>query len=202
MRLIALVALAACTPGVPEAPSFQQDVMPILAANCVRCHGSPALGGAPVDLRLDSFSDVPAATGPVAGAATYALAIDLRIHDGARPMPPRFPLEDYQLETLARWAAAPERGVPRPGNHLPEVAIEGTIRTATGVVLNVRVFDRDGDLVAGTIYAGTEIVGPVRSGVIDLPWTTAPGSYALVARLDDGADLHAIELGSVVVEAP
>jgi len=60
---LALVALAACVQDVPATPTYQDDVRPILLANCVRCHtpgvdgGVPLPGGAkvPTDFRLDRW---------------------------------------------------------------------------------------------------------------------------------------------------
>ena len=48
-------ALVGCNPTAPANPSFQVDVMPILAANCIRCHGFPSIGGAPHSFRYDSY---------------------------------------------------------------------------------------------------------------------------------------------------
>jgi hypothetical protein len=215
--LLALAACPACAPAVPEVPSYQIDVMPILAANCLRCHGAPALGGAPAGLRLDSYGDLavpdprdPAVELPILGAATYAPAIALRAADPDRPMPPRFPLDDWQIEVLERWAAAgAPRGTPRPGNRPPAISIEGVTATAGALAIRARVTDPDGDVVAGTLHAlagtGRPLVGAVRSGVVDLTWSppnVSPGTYPLVALLDDGAAVHELEAGSITVPPP
>ena len=192
-RRLLLLALSACTAEAPASPSYQLDVMPILAANCLRCHGAPALGGAPAELRLDSYGDLaapdprdPAAEVPIVGAATYAAAIALRAADPANPMPPRFPLDDWQIEVLERWAAA-----------------------GGALAIRARVSDPDGDVVAGTLRviagAGRPLVGAVRSGSVDLTWSTAsmsPGTYPLVALLDDGAAVHELPAGSITVTPP
>lgn len=226
IRLSAIVTLAACAADVPETPSFQLHVLPILAAQCVRCHGYPALGGAPPELRLDVYGDVvvrggrprdpktegvcglePAdAEGVVCGAASYAVLAADRAGSTDRPMPPRFRIDDHQIETLARWAATAERGAPRPGNAVPTIAIEGTSQLGSIVSLRVRIDDADRDLVAGELratVAGVErFVGPVRSGALQLAWDAAgvaPGSYPLTARLDDGAAQHVVDAGSLVI---
>jgi hypothetical protein len=211
---LALAACTACTPEVPAAPSYQADVMPILAANCIRCHGGPPLGGAPRAFRLDSYADLaapdpagPPGEVPIAGAAAYAAAIALRVRDPDRPMPPRFPLDDWQIEVLERWAAieAP-RGTPRPGNRPPSIALERVTTAGGAVSVRVRVGDPDGDVVAGTLRAqvGAEqrLVGAVRSGIVELAWVPAgvgPGTYPLVASLDDGAEVHQIPAGEIAV---
>jgi hypothetical protein len=196
---LAIPVLAACVPGAPDAPSFQEDVMPILAASCIRCHGSPALGGAPTGMRLDAYGDIDG----VAGAATSAGLIAARIDDRTRPMPPRFALADVHRDTLRRWALDPQRGAPRPDNRPPTATLDGATPTAAGLAIHVRVSDPDGDVVAGSIRSGrsgASIVGAVRSGAFDLALVAAPGRYPLVAELDDGAELHAIDLG--IVEVP
>lgn len=211
-----LALLGACAADVPSAPSFQEHVMPILAASCVRCHGYPAIGGAPPGFRLDSYEDVAlddATT--IAGAGSYAQLIALRVRDEDRPMPPRFALDDAQLETLERWAEGaaagtpPPRGEPRPGNRAPEVALERAAQDGDSLAIAVRVDDPDGDLVAGELrvrIAGAErVIGPVRSGRVELAWDTAlvaPGSYPLAARVDDGAMPATIELGPITVGGP
>jgi hypothetical protein len=207
------LVVAACTPSAPSTPSFQLDVMPILAANCVRCHGYPTIGGAPDTFRLDTFGDVtirdgtplpcgmpsadPASAIVICGASSYHGLVALRTGGVGNPMPPRFPLDDFQSETLANWSG--ERGVPRADNHIPDVAVTPVLGG-----LRVRVDDADGDLVVGDVRVrvGTTepLVGVVRSGSVDLAMpNVAAGSYPLLARVDDGAAVHTIELGSVEV---
>jgi hypothetical protein len=213
--LLFALAPAACEPGPPDEPSYQVDVLPILAASCIRCHGGPALGGAPLEPRLDSFSDLadfapgdPLAELPIGGASRYALAIAVRVRDPDSPMPPRFPLDGWQAEILERWVdAGGGRGAPRPGNRPPEIAIERVTRTGSRIAVRARVADPDGDVVAGTLRAmaggGSPLVGAVRSGTVDLVWdpaNVAPGTYPLVAFLDDGAEVHAVPAGEIEVQ--
>lgn len=225
IQTITLATLVgACTPDVPANPSFQTDVLPILAANCVRCHGFPPQN-APREFRLDSFSDVaitdgtPAGMGVcgddptdpgveivICGAASAASDIPVRIADDH---PPRFPLDDFQIETLENWARTAVRGSPRATNAEPTLVIESTARAGTIMTVRVRVEDADRDLVVGTLRAMVggrdRLVGAVRSGTLDLAWETigiSPGSYPLVASLDDGADLHVLAIGTITVEAP
>lgn len=217
MKLAGLaLALAACVPDAPSAPSFQQHVLPILAANCVRCHGYPAIGGAPPALRLDTYGEIAVdETTTISGAGYNAAAIAARVTDDESPMPPRFGLDDVQRETLVAWAGdtpfgeAPPRGAPRAGNRAPTIAIERTERIGGGLAITSRVRDDDGDLVVGelraTVNGVDRIVGAVRSGLVEIAWETtaiAPGDYPLHARLDDGADVHVITLGNIQVEAP
>ncbi len=226
--LLASFVLLACTPDVPANPSFQQDILPILAANCIRCHGAPTLGGAPTDFRLDTFDDLaitegesrpepvcggdlsdPAAEVVICGAKSKAGRIAVRIADEAQPMPPRFALDEFQIETLQKWAEGAERGAPREGNHVPSVTIEDTSRNGAFVTVRARIADVDRDLVTGSLRAQVgstqHLVGVVRSGLVELTWDTtgiAPGDYPLVANVDDGAQVHVLGLGTITVGGP
>ncbi|HWM89041.1 MAG TPA: hypothetical protein VNO33_24490 [Kofleriaceae bacterium] len=58
VTLIAMLAAAfttACSPEVPDQPTWTEDVRPIVAANCIRCHSPPQLEDAPRSIRLDKF---------------------------------------------------------------------------------------------------------------------------------------------------
>lgn len=216
-----IVALVACsTYDVPDSPSFQVDVMPILAANCVRCHGYPVLGGAPEHARYDTFANLRVGDGVVrrdvcaaddnivCGASTMAGTIAMRVQPGSQgpedrgPMPPRFALEDFQVDTLVKWAEqGGVRGAPRPNNRPPTVVIETIDQSARVVVVSVRVADADGDLVAGELITDNDdVVGSLRSGHSTVTWTAPDaGSYELRARVDDGAGFVELALGTVDV---
>jgi mono/diheme cytochrome c family protein len=222
MKPIPLLVLAACAPDVPDAPSYQQHVAPILEANCVRCHGVPAIGGAPPTLRLDAFGDHERPTRDgrgielVVGAAVSSSLSAARVASGIDP--PRFPIDDYQIETLERWAAlgAP-RGEPNPGNRPPVAAVESVLQSIEedGLEIRVRylidlvVGDPDRDVVGGALYVqrgATRLpIGLLRSGPNDIAWETtsiAPGTYDLEAVLDDGGVEASISLGTIDVVRP
>jgi hypothetical protein len=223
--LLAITSLSACVPDAPAQPSFQVDVLPILAANCVRCHGAPTIGGAPTDFRLDAFGDTiiregashdscgvvddPAAAVIICGAATRAALSSLRARDEAYPMPPRFPMDDYQIDVLENWARDPVRGEPRAQNRAPTIETIEVAHVGTRVALRVAVDDRDGDVVSGIVHARHEaatarvVVGQVAGGHYELRWDTTGlvrGLYELVATLDDGAAPVEIRMGSITLE--
>jgi hypothetical protein len=209
-RALLLVAIAACTPSVPAQPSFQLDVLPLLAANCQRCHGTPPLYDVPPEFRLDMFGDTIVSTdATLFGASTMAETIAFRTAADDQQMPPRFPLDDWQIETFERWAANPVRGEPRPGNRAPHARVEHTERGTDGITLRIEVEDTDGDPVGGElrIVSATEDhhFGTVRSGVLEVTRNTAgitAGDYSLTAHLDDGAALHVISLGMLTIGGP
>jgi hypothetical protein len=220
VRLGLTAALSACATDVPETPSFQLDVMPILAANCVRCHGEPRLIG-PAGMRLDSYGDVPvdeAGPGPdddvvVAGAASFAPLVASRIQSATRPMPPRFGLDEASADILIAWWGGrelgdpPPRGEPRLDNRPPEIAIVELGRDATTLTLRYDLHDPDGDLVAGYARldgASGRLVGPLHAGrgelVLDLAGVI--GTHAVVAYADDGAAVHELAAGAIDVGSP
>jgi hypothetical protein len=218
-----LMSLLACTADVPQEISFQQHVMPILAANCVRCHSFPTLGGAPDYFRLDVFGDVvvrdgrprTAAEGPcgltpleaqgvICGAATSAGISAARAGSEKRPMPPRFRIEDHQIEILDRWAKLPERGSARINNHAPTASIVQLAGSVTQFM--VTIVDVDNDLVVGEMWVSIggadRFIGPVRSGTqtIDIAGTNiASGTYQATARIDDGAMVHQVPAGQISI---
>jgi hypothetical protein len=224
------MAFSACASEGPERPTFQ-DVMPIVAANCVRCHAYPPIGGAPeacaadgngirwCGFRLDSYDDVIVDDGDpddprddvgVRGAASVAVVIPSRVRDARAPMPPRFPLEDEERDLLIAWARGePPSREPRPGNLAPALEVEAE---ASGAAVTVRYVlrDPDADLVVGTLRArgpGGDVflVGPLQSGRDELVWDTAlvpSGSYALSASVDDGGERRVLDAGTVTVVTP
>ena len=209
-HLLPILALAACT-DVPTAPTFQQDVAPILAANCSRCHGVPQIGGAPPTFRL-TYSPIPLPDmgGELSGAARYAYFMRDKVVSGE--MPARFPLDDDQRDVIANWAAlvprddanqqdAP-RGEPRPGNRAPFATLIQTRLDNQFAEWDFTVGDDDGDLVGGYLRAGDIVVGELHSGRGHLVWEiqNVPALiYALEAELDDGGAVVTISLGEIRV---
>lgn len=223
----ALVAASACTvDSVPGSPSWQIDVMPVLAANCVRCHGYPANGFATPGFRLDSYDTTLLANGDrVNGAADNATTIARRTRASIRvpgeiAMPPGRELEDHEIQILRNWAGLVDgslrapRGEGRADNALPTIELELVGRTGAMLVYRYEVRDRDRDLVVGSIQGptvseegqpGVGSIADLVSGRDTFTWDTsaiAPGSYPLTARLDDGADVDGPEGGDDFIEVP
>jgi hypothetical protein len=215
LLLAPALALAACAEEAPEEPTWA-DVAPILAAHCVRCHGAPAIGGAPATFRLDRYDDVAAepdlfaaepAARRVLGAAAMAEWIAERAADGS--MPPRFPLAQHDRDVLSRWfetrpaavdgepgAGLPRRGPARPGDQPPDFTVSAAAGDGGDLALAYELRDPDRDLVTGQLLAslvgaGAEprSLGELRAGRGTLRLDTAllpAGDYRLDALLDDG----------------
>jgi hypothetical protein len=211
VAILAVVAIG-CAPSAPDAPRWQTDVMPIVAANCLRCHGYPAIGGAPSRFRLDSFDPVAVSDDPsvplIDGAASVATAIASRVDAGE--MPPRFPLDDHRVDTLVAWASMdpPERGEPRATNRAPSLTVTELGRDGATIHLEYELADPDRDLVVGqlrAIGAGDRLVAPIQSGRIEVYWSAAglpPGDYALEAVVDDGAGPTTLDAGTIAIGGP
>ena len=218
MKRAIFLLFGACAPGVPDSPSYQQHVAPILEANCVRCHGIPVLGGAPPGFRLDAYNDYTAGALTISGAKTYSSIVAMRVADGDRPMPPRFGLDDYQIETLEKWdAAGAPRGEPEPGNRPPTATVtnilkavdEDGVEVRVKYIIDIDVRDPDPDVVGGALFAnlGTNSVpiGLLRSGPNRIVWDTTNqprAMHALEAKLDDGGEEISAALGGIDVEGP
>ncbi|MBL9020513.1 MAG: hypothetical protein JNL83_40385 [Myxococcales bacterium] len=226
MRALALITTLGTTLGLaacglddpPVQPSWQVDVMPVLAANCVRCHTYPTLGFAAPGLRLDSYDPVEVVEfdAPIDGAAHNATLIAQRIQyskyrPGLTVMPPGREMGDYEIGVLRNWGGLVDgsmmapRGPGRADNRAPELTLTELGRDASYVVFGYEVRDADRDLVVGSLYgprldAGnrlvTDVIGDLTSGrgtfAVSLVGIAA-GSYELTARLDDGADVDGPE---------
>lgn len=217
--LLLLLAAAACAPEVPAEPTWIDDVRPILAANCIRCHSPPYIGGVPNGFRLDQYeNDIFVPDGDDVGTApdeeVYGAAYESEIEalvtftsDGR--MPPRFPLTDRQLEVLVAWRAAEEpRGGPREGNALPSLTLVGDLNVISEgrVGFEYEIDDADGDIVTGQVIGDpgggdstTLASNELFVGRGSVRFSLAAGTYDLSAELDDGHGQVIVDLGQVVV---
>lgn len=112
------LSAAACSLGSGDAPTYWQDIRPILGARCVTCHYDGGIGGF--------------ALGSYAVAAQWSEAIAANTTVGTMPPWPAGPgpaynynwsLSDEQVAKLAAWAEAeaPEGDPEQPGAALPAI---------------------------------------------------------------------------------
>lgn len=220
--LAAISLFAACAEDEAPADPTWADVAPILAAHCNRCHGAPAIGGAPATFRLDRYDDVvfpsSSSLGPrrVLGAAAMAEWIAERVGDGS--MPPRIPLAQRDRELLANWFAnrrpvdegssllLPLRGESPTGNSSPVLTAETTPRE-DGVLFVYELSDPDGDLVTGDLFAtgpdgAKRPLGELRGGRGEVLLDAAllpSGTHQLEAVLDDTHRRYTVDAGTALV---
>lgn len=224
LLVVTLAAAGCATDPVPAQPSWQVDVLPVLAANCVRCHGYPTSGFATPGFRLDSFAPTLLASGDlIRGASENATEIARRTKAAFRPpgelaMPPGRELADDEIGVLRNWAGLVDgslkapRGPGRPDNAPPTLTFTEVGRQGAVITFAYELRDADRDLVVGSVIGpvineqGQPGVGPIAdlvSGRGQLAWDTtgiAPGAYSLTARLDDGADVDGPEGDADYVE--
>ncbi|HTN75301.1 MAG TPA: PSD1 and planctomycete cytochrome C domain-containing protein [Pirellulaceae bacterium] len=123
MHLLALsfwatAATAAETAPAPPTPEqikfFEEQVRPVLATNCQKCHGDEKQKG---ELRLDSRTAALAGgeSGPavVPGKPADSLLIDAINHQSFE-MPPEGKLKETEIAALTEWV---RQGAPWPGDH-------------------------------------------------------------------------------------
>ena len=123
---LAFVALPACVPSAPDAPTYKTDVQPIFMARCVRCHGAgDMLQGDPVATntttptpticylqRFDDGGDCSVASTCKHGAHYCATLYGTYISadDSSKQRMPPLPadrLNDWEMDVLNRWAKNP-----------------------------------------------------------------------------------------------
>ncbi|MFP6612508.1 MAG: PSD1 and planctomycete cytochrome C domain-containing protein, partial [Pirellulales bacterium] len=94
-----------CVRADDEGPRyFENNIRPILAERCSRCHGAKKQSSG---LRLDSRQSMLAGgdSGPaiVPGDAAGSLILRAVRHEGELKMPPKQKLDERQIAALARW---------------------------------------------------------------------------------------------------
>jgi hypothetical protein len=103
--LLAMFVIASPLPAKDSPPSFEQDVRPILKANCFRCHGEGAELKAGLDLRLRRFIVKGGESGPAVVPGDPDESV-LYQHIAADQMPPEEVekrLTADEVDLIGRW---------------------------------------------------------------------------------------------------
>ena len=101
-----------------QTPSFERDVLPILTANCLSCHGGTSIyTQAGLDLRTAASVLRGSHNGPVVVKGSPEKSV-LYQKVSTRAMPPaafKLTLTDAQIETIRKWieAGQPVREIGR-----------------------------------------------------------------------------------------
>jgi mono/diheme cytochrome c family protein len=164
----ALVALAASAGAGPDGEAFfENEVRPLLASACVRCHGPKKAEGG---LRLDGPTAVSRGgdSGPavVPGKPEASLLVKAVRHRDEPKMPPDKPLAPKQVEVLVRWV--------RDGAAWPEAA-----PAATGGLRSGPVTARDREF-----WSFRPVTAPPVPAARDAAWPLTPVDHFLLARLE------------------
>ena len=210
-----------CEPAATDEPTWAADVRPILAANCVRCHGVPAIGGAPPWFRLDVYEDTVLDDGRILrGAGSMSEFVFLRTSDETMPPTASPDLAAYQIETLKNWAALrpdndlgykgrPPKG-EREGDGDPVMALTDAERVEDEIVFRYELRDPDRDIVSGTLLVTPEalpddpieVTALLHAGRDEVRWDTRAiddGTWIVTAWIDDGDGAIEVELGTTTV---
>ncbi len=225
-----LAAAVGCAPSAPDKPTWVDDVQPVMMANCVRCHGSPASGGAPSTFRLDLYEDSIENGQQIRGAASMARFVCVR-GSLAEDMPPNgTAIPARARDMFANWfetrCTGPivsfERGA-RARNSEPTITINtGNGKADDSLEVDFLVTDADREAVTGSLLLGEDAVDPacktaggrtdlapaaLRGGAGHISFDTGTlcaGTYKLSASISDGTPglTVARALGSITVEHP
>lgn len=196
-RLALLLVLPACATELPESPGWGADVKPMLTANCLRCHGSPALGGAPTGFRLDRYTGADGPLERIQGAAEMREFLVLRADEGHGDL-----LED-QRAMLARWDGSV--GEPDPHNQAPvftPLPVEDVPEVFDAILIDYELRDPDFDTVEGELRVGGVVVDrSLHAGRGRAGFSTASfpeDQVRIEARFSDGSDVWSLDLGEYV----
>ena len=103
------VTLAGCGQAVPQDPSWDADVFPILMARCVRCHdGSGAvdpLSTSPTPAP-GNFNHASRSEFMQSSDAGFVPLFPMYVSTGLMPPPPAAKLADWEIQTITRWATS------------------------------------------------------------------------------------------------
>jgi len=96
---LALLAATGCGPAIPDKPTWENDIAPLFAAHCNRCHG-----------QTGAFYAVPTypKTDDQASSESFAIMINKAVHGTyasvkRMPPPPAQVLADWQIELIENW---------------------------------------------------------------------------------------------------
>jgi len=209
LLLLASMSVLACgtEEPAPDQPTWADDVLPILRANCFSCHGPTAnylkyqnkrwdvydrstepymrLGFGPVTQDVPDSKGMPVSTVTVFGAKDNALLFSAYIEntdDTVRmPPPPATRLSPQAIQTIKNWVSRDNPNALALGTHHPnhKAAIAWLDKGAR----RVAVTDEDGDTVVGRLDCGGTEVAFDHGGGFTLP---AAATLPCTGSLYDG----------------
>jgi Protein of unknown function (DUF1549)/Protein of unknown function (DUF1553)/Planctomycete cytochrome C len=165
----ALVLTVVAT-GHADEPLFERDVLPVLTAHCLKCHGREARK-ASLDLRTMALAARGGESGPVVKAgAPQDSPLFGRIADHSMPPEGELPLTPAQIEVVRRWIAT---GAPSSDG-----AAASPAELAAEVSAEVSTADRD-------YWAFRKPVAHQPPAVSNMERVRTPVDAFLLARLEE-----------------
>jgi hypothetical protein len=195
------LGLASCAPPVvPQRPSWDQDVFPILQGSCNHCHGE-TVGRLPAQPagRLDfcdptPFADAGITTPGFVGARlegaqfpTYLRPMMGRTR-ASMPPPPAAELSDYERDVLLKWSAdaSMDKCNKQGRNREPDMRVIDKVWDGNDLKLTVEVWDPDQDQVLGKVTVGAASAVIVASGRREVVVVGANENDPITVLLHDG----------------
>jgi mono/diheme cytochrome c family protein len=172
---VAFAALFALHPATAQEPAaeqleyFETHVRPVLAENCVECHGPPRQRSG---LRLDSRAGVlrGGESGPalVPGDVAQSLLLQVLRYDGAVKMPPPGKLDDAAIAAIEHWVAM---GAPWPAETAEPL---DAAKPFAEIIAEAREQH----------WAFQPVTAPALPEVSDGAWARSPIDYFVLAQLE------------------
>jgi hypothetical protein len=204
------VGLASCAPPtVPQRPSWDVDVFPILQGSCNHCHGE-TVGNLPTQPagRLDFCDATPFAEAGITGPGFVGARIGGNLFPAnlkpinnnpraAMPPPPAAELSDYERDVLLKWGADTnmDKCNKQGRNHEPDMRVIGEpVWDGDDLRLTVEVWDPDQDQVLGKVTVGAVSGYIPASGRHEVVVTGANRNNPITVLLHDGYVSRTIDL--------
>lgn len=115
-----LVGAAGCLNAVPDRPTYERDIKPLMEAHCIRCHGAGGTLNTDPDISKingvqqptnSDFTSLQGSNGH-AGLMTYTGPaegiLESSVKNMPMPPPPSDPLTSWERELLFTWAKSPQ----------------------------------------------------------------------------------------------
>jgi hypothetical protein len=201
------LGLVSCAPpAVPQRPSWDVDVFPILQGSCNHCHGE-TVGNLPTQplSRLDICdSEVFTKAGITLAAPTTALVWGAQFPNYVKPVaanketrakmppPPAAELSDYERDVLVKWGTwTPEdpkdKCIKQGRNREPDMRVIGEpVWDGDTLKLTIEVWDPDLDQVLGKVSVGAVSGNIPASGRREIVITGANQNDPITVLLHDG----------------
>lgn len=206
------VGLASCAPpAVPQRPSWDVDVFPILQGSCNHCHGETVgrLPNQPVS-RLDICNPaVFTSAGITLATATTAIVWGAQFQNYLKPVaalketrakmppPPAPELSDYERDVLIKWGndISEDKCNKQGRNREPDMRVIGDpVWDGDTLKLTVEVWDPDLDQVLGKVSVGMASAIIPASGRREVVVTGANQNDPIRVLLHDGYVSRTIDL--------